>query len=320
MSENTENNDLRPADIPVSKNLPEPNTESIDVSGIMENSEAAETVVTDADLAQRRPRKVYSGMWGPLEIGALGVALLVIAGVVLFYVLAVNPANKELQSSKLERDRLQEEYTSAKDRYGDITDTETQVAKLITSVDDFESNYLPVEVTGRTSLYQRINGLITGYGLVNTNGPNYAPLEIADVQQANQSESERGRAKYRSLFPGIYITMTVEGPYQNIRRFIREIETGREFVLISSVELSPSESSGSRNDRSDAGSVAEMQNMPGSTGFNSGQGQAAPPATSRNTGRTQGQIVSLRLEMASYFRRYASADMNTTFDNSNESN
>jgi hypothetical protein len=98
--------------------------------------------------------------------------------------------------------------------------------------------------TAAHRLYQRINGLIGAYGLTNTNGPTYAPLELADIDQNNQSDAERGRARFRSLFPGMYITMTVEGSYQNLRRFIREVETGNEFVIISSVELAPSESSG----------------------------------------------------------------------------
>ena len=288
--------------------------EKLDVSRIMEQAETLEAAPVpsgNAELLRRRPKKVYKGMWGPLELAALGVALCAIVGVVLFYVLMVNPANRELQASKAERDRLETEHKTAKDRYGDISNIETEVAKLVTSVDDFEANYLPLEVTGRTALYQRINSLITGYGLVNTNGPAYAPLEVADVQQANQSESERGRAKYRSLFPGIYITMTVEGPYQNIRRFIREIETGREFVVISSVELSPSETSSNQNRAANNNETAQpgAAIAQGQTGF-ARPGQVQEPQTplNRNAGRTHGEVVSLRLEMASYFRRHGAME------------
>ncbi|HKX83943.1 MAG TPA: hypothetical protein VJL58_06985, partial [Pyrinomonadaceae bacterium] len=32
-----------------------------------------------------RPRKVYGGMWGQMEIGAVGVALLGVMAVILFY-------------------------------------------------------------------------------------------------------------------------------------------------------------------------------------------------------------------------------------------
>jgi hypothetical protein len=63
----------------------------------------------------------------------------------------------------------------------------------------------------------------------------------ANGSEDEQAKQEQGRSKFRSIFPGVYVTMTLEGSYQNLRRFIREIETGSEFVIISSVELEPTE-------------------------------------------------------------------------------
>lgn len=257
-------------------------------------------------VPKNRPRKVYGGMWGQSEIATAGLALLAVFSVVLLYIFLVAPSNRELQNNRAERDRLELELISARAKYGDITSTETQVAKLISSVDDFESLYLPIAETGRTSLYQRINGLLAGYGLVNTTGPDFAPLELADQTQANQSDEERGRAKFRSIFPGVYVTMTLEGSYQNLRRFIRDIETGREFIVISAVELEPS----------DTQQKDENGNPPGPAAFPASafpQGQinptmpsAASQQTARPRGKTHGETVSLRLEMAAYFRRPAS--------------
>ena len=51
-----------------------------------------------------------------------------------------------------------------------------------------------------------------------------------------------GHRQVRSLYPGVYVTMTVEGSYQNLRRFIRDIETGRELwcgVLPASGKATP---------------------------------------------------------------------------------
>ena len=192
--------------------------------------------------------------------------------------------------------RLEAELASAKAKYGDITDTETQVAKLVSSVDDFEMRFLPAATTGRTSLYQRLNGLISGYGLVNTNGPAYSPLETLDITEQNETDEERGRAKYRSLFPGIYVTMTVEGPYANLRRFIREIETGNEFVVISAVELAPSESA--------SGSTGTSQETTMVLNPVTGQmEQQIVPRSTEPRGKTHGELVALRLEMAAYFQR-----------------
>jgi hypothetical protein len=128
---------------------------------------------------------------------------------------------------------------------------------------------LPIAATGRTSLYQRLNGLIAGYGLVNTNGPNFAPLQMNEEQvserergEGEDAKQEQGRSKFRSIFPGVYVTMTLEGSYQNLRRFIRDIETGSEFVIISSVELEPTETKKKEADPSQPPQETQFSGQP----------------------------------------------------------
>jgi len=275
-----------------------------------------ETIVIDKEpridvVPVNRPRKVYRGMWGPAELVTVAFAMVAVLIVALLYIFMVAPANRELERNRAERDRLERELASAQAKYGDITNTETQVARLMSSVDDFESRYLPVAANGRTSLYQRINGLIGAYGLVNTSGPDYSPLETVVEENGAQTDEERGRAKYKSLFPGVYVTMTVEGSYSNIRRFIREIETGGDFVVVSAVELEPSdaEQPSQPNPQSPTSAAPPNQNFGDPTGSASGgQRSNAPfggslPPTARQKGKTHGEVVSLRLEMAAYFRR-----------------
>lgn len=252
-----------------------------------------------------RPRKVYSGMWGQPELITVGLAMLAVLTVILIYLFVVIPANTELEQNLAERDRLRDELTSSQQKYGGIENTQTHVATLMSSVDDFEARYLPIAVNGKTALYQRINGLISSNNLVNTAGPDYSPLETIAQGENDESEEGRGRSKHRSLFPGVYVTMTVEGSYQNIRRFIREVETGGDFVVVSSVELEPSDSEQRPDKPVQAQNDPDVVN-PGQGFPNSGQpvpfGGAAPQ-TQRNKGKMHGEVVSLRLEMAAYFRR-----------------
>lgn len=311
-------------------NTPEPNETEILVNDYGETRDAAvvvdepdrtvmlteeETIVIDKEpridvVPVNRPRKVYGGMWGQPELITAGLAMLAVLTVVLIYIFLVIPANRELEHNRAERDRLERELMSARAKYGEITNTETHVAKLMSSVDEFESRNLPLAANGRTSLYQRLNALILGHGLVNTSGPDYTPLETVTQDMGVQSDEERGRDKYRSLFPGMYVTMTVEGSYQNIRRFVRDIETGGDFVVVSSVELEPSDSeqrpAGQQQNvqNPQAGRTNPMAGLP--SGFqNSPIGpQASQPAPSaRQRGKMHGEVVSLRLEMAAYFRR-----------------
>ena len=269
-----------------------------------------ETIVIDKEpridiVPANRPRKVYGGMWGPAELVTVAFAMVALFIVAMLYIFMVAPANRELETARARQENLKRELIQAQSKYGDITNTETHVAKLMSSVDDFESRYLPVASNGRTSLYQRINGLIAGHGLVNTSGPDYSPLETIDQNSGGQTEEESGRSKYRSLFPGVYVTMTVEGSYQNIRRFIREVETGNDFVVVSAVELEPSDTERPEQPSgpSQSGQVMNQNpNLP--PGFQNNPTSPVQSALApRQKGKTHGEIVSLRLEMAAYFRR-----------------
>jgi hypothetical protein len=259
-------------------------------------------------IPPNRPRKVYAGMWGPLEIGAASVALLAVLMAAVAYFFWVLPSSRELARNKSEADRLEAELISAKSKYGEIASTETQVGKLVASIDDFETRFLPVTSTGQAALYQRLNGLISAYGLTNTTGPDYAPLEAAVTKPGQETEEERGRSKFRSLYPGVYVSTTLEGSYQNLRRFIREIETGREFIIVSAVELAPTDTE-KQKDTTTAGANQPANAIPmGGAGVNPGVRTMQPEfgqtsGRAKATGKMHGETVSLHIEMAAYFRR-----------------
>lgn len=279
-----------------------------------------ETIVIEKtpryDVAPKnRPRKIYAGMWGRAEIATVGLAALAILATISLFAFVVLPARKELEANKKKRDALETEWVSAKNKYGDITNTETKVAQLITSVNEFETRFLRNPLLDRTSLYQRLNGLISAYNLTNTTGPDYAPLEIAGSGRGAQvSESERGRAKFQSLFPGVYVTTTIEGSYQNLRRFIREIETSENFVIISAIEFQPAENEEPKIDPTKPPQQINQAQISPMTPNGiptypavAGGVMADPSAQNpqRLRGKTRGETVSLRLEMAAYFRRPA---------------
>lgn len=295
--------------------------EAINKMAELEPNTNASTVVVDLvetpvwnTITLNRPRKVYAGMWGPVEIGVVSVGALALITVAMIYVFFVIPSNRELVKNRSEADRLEAELIAARTKYGDITNTETEVAKIVSSVDDFEMRFLSVVSTGQGALYQRINSLISAYGLINTSGPDYAPLETADREAGPQTDQEKGRSKFRSLYPGVYVSTTVEGSYQSLRRFIREIETGREFIIVSAVELAPSDS-----EKEKTASPQVAVNQPGAPtdvygpanpnkgmqpAFNPNPVQLAPQQQrERPKGKMHGDIVSLRIEMAAYFRR-----------------
>jgi len=250
-------------------------------------------------------REVHSGMFGMPEIIGLALSCLVLLGMLGFYFLVLVPAQSDLKNRKTQRDEQEIKLTSLKSRFGDSSKTEEIVATLERSVNDFEFRYLPIASIGRTALYDRINGLMYAYHLRNTSGPDYTPLEISELRADQPQREERGQTKFKSLFPGVYISMTVEGSYVNLRRFISEIEASQQFVVVSTVQLETAE-----NTEQDASSAANPpQGSAGRMGTVSGQyppGVGQQPArVASPKGKTMGEVVSLHLELAAYFRREA---------------
>lgn len=310
----------------------------------IESTEPVEVEIVEASwqgsVPPNRPRKVSASMWGPLEIGAVAVSSMAVLAALVAYFFFVIPSNRQLAQNKADAERLEAEQMSAKSKYGEITSSQDQVGKLLASVDDFQAQYLPAVTNGQAALYQRLNALMTSYDLVNTSGPDYAPLETLDMNPGQQQkEEEHGRSKFRSLFPGVYVTVTLEGSYQNLRKFIREIETGHEFVVVSTVELAPSDSETKKDQTKPNQSETSPNFNPGfNPGFSTqpainptnGKPMMPPPQTAAKgfpagpnpgfvqpqpqqpaskKGKMHGELVSLHIELAAYFRRAGSAPL-----------
>jgi hypothetical protein len=247
-------------------------------------------------------RKVRGGMFGVTETIVFGLSCLVLLSVLGFYFLIVAPAQRDLKAKKERRDEQEIKLKNLQTKYKDVTKTEEFVSTLEQSVSDFEFRYLPIASIGQSNLYDRLNGLIYAYHLRNTSGPSYQPLEIV-TQKNGQPREERGKNKFQTLFPGVYINMTVEGTYPNLRRFIGEIESSQQFVIISAVELQAAE-----NKEEDTRNTQAAG--PQGPSFDPKTGMPLPAKTPLPTGpkgKTLGEVVSLNMELAAYFRREGAA-------------
>jgi Tfp pilus assembly protein PilO len=215
---------------------------------------------------------------GPAEIIALAGSLVILLLVIVSYLYFLVPANNRLKALQSERSRLQTQLRNSQDVVRQGETTEATVQEITQSLDDFESKHLLGATRGRMGLYDTLNLLIGKNGLRNTSGPTYTPLESAG-SKAGASGTISANTKWQSIYPGIAISVTVEGQYQNLRRFIRDLETNKQLVIINSVELERATETNS-----------------------------APAIEGESTGATRGALVSLRLEMSTYFQRGSVAD------------
>lgn len=209
---------------------------------------------------------------GPAEVIGVAGSLVILLLVIVSYLYFLVPARSRLDARESQRSLLQIELRTSQEVVSKERSTEATVQDITQSLDDFETKKLVGANSGRMSLYDSLNLLIRKNGLRNTSGPTYTPLDPAGSKAATGTRS--ANTKWQSIYPGIAISVTIEGQYANLRRFIQDIETNRQFVIINSVELERATETNS-----------------------------SPLAEGAPAGAARGALVSLRLEMATYFQR-----------------
>ena len=221
---------------------------------------------------QRLRASRRQGMFGVAEILGLGCSALILIIVIISYFYLLVPARSRLETLQLERARLQNQLRNSLEIIQKGQNTQSTVVKITESLEGFQNNRLTNASQGRMSLYAELNQLIRKNTLRNTSGPSYtALLSSKDKQSAGGTKS--ASTKWQSVYPGIGVSLTVEGQYQNLRRFVRDLELSKQFIIVNAIELERATESNS---------------------MASSQGGAAAGARS--------SLVSLRLDMATYFQ------------------
>lgn len=251
------------------------------------------------DQLKRAPALNVIGL--PELIGLAGAALLAVMTLFAYFYFYL-PADSRLKALQRERDQLQTQERTSEKLYGDTQVTSEAVDQRVASVKDFEDRWLGVSGPGRLALYTEINDIIRNNGLRNTAGPSYAPLDpLGSKTQGLETDStdKQGIAKWQSTYPGILVSVTVEGPYQRVRHFVHDIEASHHFLIINSVELESVRDSGAALDlptpapRTAGGPPRAGVTRPG---------PAVNPVVTAPAG-SRGSLVSLRLDLATYFQR-----------------
>ncbi len=223
------------------------------------------------DLHGARQRSLL-GLPETLGLVASGLLLLV---AVAAYFLMLAPARARLTENEDERQRLQSRLSASTEGVKRGATAQATADEIVASLENFEADHLAsLRSEGSTALIEELNRLIRSNNLSITTSISFTQLDEADAgaQSARRQRAPTTGGTVRAVqnvFPGIGISLTVEGAYPNLRRFIRDVEADRQFIVINAVELE------------------------GVTGS----------SASRAPGTSGGALVSLRLDMAAYYRR-----------------
>jgi len=209
-------------------------------------------------------------MFGIAEIIALALSCFVLFLVLLSYLYFLVPARGRRSAVEADQIRLQQNLVKLRSIVDVAQNTQQRADAISTSLDRFETVSLVRPDEGRMALYGELNQLITKNGLRNTSGPSYTAL---DPLGTKVTAGTSANTKWQSVYPGVGVSVTVEGSYQNVRHFIQDLERTKQFVIINEVELQRAENS-----------------------------SQIASATDTESGTRQ-SLVSLQLNMTMYFQR-----------------
>ena len=216
-----------------------------------------------------------SKMFGLAEIAGLSLSFLVLLLVIFSYFYFLVPARTHLEELRSDRTQRQTNVDTLTSVVNTDQNKKENITRIITSFDKFESAGLQQEEPGRIGLYEELNRLIIKNGLRNTSGPAYTPLEPVGAKVAG---GRTVSTRWQSVYPGVAVSVTLEGSYQSLRHFIQDIERSRLFVIINEIELQRATT-------------------------NNG------PVSASETVGNKASLVSLQLNMATYFQRALDGSM-----------
>lgn len=241
------------------------------------------TQLRERSVTLRTTRR--AGALGLPELIALGIAALFLVGTLAAYFLFLVPQRTRLTALGQERERLERRQREAEQSHLASESTNALVANIVDSLDKFETGALADRDASSTGIIEELNEKTAHNGLARAQfsfthqdeltleqlQQQQQRLAVSSANTGNETAANALQRKRQSVFPGIDISLTVEGSYANLRHFIHDVETSRRFIVINGIELeSVSDASGTR---------------------------AAESKVER------GQLVSLRLDMSAYFRR-----------------
>ncbi|MFL6228521.1 MAG: GspMb/PilO family protein [Pyrinomonadaceae bacterium] len=217
---------------------------------------------------------------GVPEIVALLIACALLATAAAAYFLLYVPERSRLADLENERQRLQTQIRSAGENREHDRSTADSVSRILQTLTSFESDALEPREASIRDLIQELNDKSKRAGLSRAQ---FSFIYQDDTQTGAAQQSQQraagnlaGTARRRqNVFPATDISLSVEGTYANLRRFLRDVELSRRFLVINGVQLE---------------------------GINE---------TGADAAAARGALVSLRLDMSAYFRRSGAAAATT---------
>jgi hypothetical protein len=179
----------------------------------------------------------------PAEVVAAGLAIGLLVLVILYYFLALAPVQDRLttvEKTAADQIKLIANQVPTKER-GPSQKQQIQEAK--DSLSSFESDSLKPMAQGRIDVINEINQLAKTDNLHLGSGIDMHALYKAGSGADTESQGSKKKKEVESLdvFPRVQFHFVVRGEYRDLRKFIRDLEANKQYIVVDSINLSTTE-------------------------------------------------------------------------------
>jgi len=180
----------------------------------------------------------------PAEMIAAGIALGLVVLVIMYYFLSLSPVEERLKS--VQKD-VAEQINIMKPPAPNGTKTgpsqKEQIQEAKNSLSEFEGSYLRPMAQGRIDLINEINQLAKADRLRLGSGIEmHATYRVAGLSDSEPQGSKKKKdSDSLDIFPRVQFHFVVRGEYADLRKFLRDLEISKQYVVVDSVNLANSE-------------------------------------------------------------------------------
>lgn len=207
----------------------------------MNNSDIPTSKRSRANLVRRRVQARLPGanlarspfVLGAPEITGLSVSMLLLVLAIVSYFYALVPVRERLRTTQAAMLREENLLRESGQGLQEGSAEQATVTEIVESLRQFEANNLPLQSEGQIAVVEELNDSIRRHSLRSAGFTFTPPNPIAGVTAQRSS----GGRSLQNVFPGLGLTVGVEGTYTDVRRFVHDTEASRQFLIINSIEL-----------------------------------------------------------------------------------
>jgi len=198
----------------------------------------------------------------PAEMVAAGLALGLVLLIIMYYFLSLAPVLDQLKTvEKAAADQITVIANQPPPAQG-VRSQKEQIELAKNSLADFEGSYLKPMAQGRIDLINEINQLAKADNLRLGSGIEMHGMYRASTPEADSQPSKKKKdAEALDVFPRVQFHFVVRGEYKDLRKFLRDLEGSKQYLVVDSVNLSNSEQKQGRGSKAAAAQVVPASGL-----------------------------------------------------------